>query len=223
MAKREEVQRLADIEEAAMLSTRRGRRRTCSRRDREEGIPARQAWRQSLIDKQVAALTDMNAAQNARLENQAREVEAKAQDARRRLDEKKKNELLVTHMSRQQQMRWKREKDEQERQDQLHFAGELQKLNASLREEEAQTIRDRFEKAKVRDRFLLQQMDAKVKAREQEQLDDMYEAEHVRQWMGDDDAIFDQYAQMCLDEWVAQGKNPRPIETVLTKARSFAD
>ena len=43
-----------------------------------------------------------------------------------------------------------------------------------------------------------------VEAREQEQLDDMYEAEHVRQWMGDDDAIFDQYAQMCLDEWVAQ-------------------
>ena len=143
MAKREEVQRLADIEEAAMLEYATGKEKDLlARRDREEErFRARQAWRQSLIDKQVAALTDMNAAQNARLENQAREVEAKAQDARRRLDEKKKNELLVTHMSRQQQMRWKREKDEQERQDQLHFAGELQKLNASLREEEAQTIR----------------------------------------------------------------------------------
>ena len=114
MAKREEVQRLADIEEAAMLEYATGKEKDLlARRDREEErFRARQAWRQSLIDKQVAALTDMNAAQNARLENQAREVEAKAQDARRRLDEKKKNELLVTHMSRQQQMRWKREKDE---------------------------------------------------------------------------------------------------------------
>ena len=75
MAKREEVQRLADIEEAAMLEYATGKEKDLlARRDREEErFRARQAWRQSLIDKQVAALTDMNAAQNARLENQARE------------------------------------------------------------------------------------------------------------------------------------------------------
>jgi len=57
---------------------------------------------------------------------------------------------------------------------------------------------------------------------EQEKEEEMYEAEQIKQWMGDDDAIFDQYAQMCLDEWVAQGKNPKPMELVLQKQRSTA-
>ena len=38
---------------------------------------------------------------------------------------------------------------------------------------------------------------------------EMYEAEQTKQWTQDDDAIFDQYAQMCLDEYIADGKNPK--------------
>merc|ERR1719231_714765 len=81
------------------------------RRDREEArFRERQAWRQQLIDRQIAKLTDLNKATNQRLEKQAAEVQAKAQAARERLDEQKKTELLVMHMSRQQQMRWKAER-----------------------------------------------------------------------------------------------------------------
>merc|ERR1712046_197846 len=102
--------------------------------------------------------TDLNAAQSARLENQAMEVKAKAEEARRRLDEKKKNELLVTHMSRQQQMRWKRERKAQERADDVYMTSKMSELNEHLREEEAQVIREKFERAKQRDDFLLKQM-----------------------------------------------------------------
>merc|ERR1712196_692974 len=143
-------------------------------------------------------------------------------EARRRLDEKKKNELLVTHMSRQQQMRWKRERKAQERADDVYMTSKMSELNEHLREEEAQVIREKFERAKQRDDFLLKQMAIKREKIEAEKEQEMFEAEQIKQWMGDDDAIFDQYAQMCLDEWVAEGKNPKPMELVLSKNKLSA-
>ena len=86
------------------------------RRDREEKrFRERQAQRQKMIDIQIGKLTDLNKATNQRLEKQAAEVQAKAMAAREKLDEQKKTELLVMHMSRQQQMRWKKEKKAQVR------------------------------------------------------------------------------------------------------------
>jgi len=188
------------------------------RRDREElRFRERQAQRQKMIDTQVAKLTDLNAAQNMRLEKQALEVQAKAMEARARMDEQKQNELLVMHMSRQQQMRWKKEKKAQETADDVYYASELKKLNSKLREEEAEAIREKFERAKQRDAFLLTQMGSKLEQKEGEKLQEMYESEGIKQWIGDDDAIFHQYAQMCLDEYVAEGKNPKPIQLVMGK------
>ena len=146
-----------------------------------------------------------------------------AQEARARLDEQKKNELLVMHMSRQQQMRWKKERLAQEKADDEHHAAELKKLNIQLREEEAVAIRDKFDRAKARDAYLLRQMNEKTDVKEEEKLMEMYEAEQTKQWTGDDDAIFDQYAQMCLDEYVAAGKNPKPIELVMQKIKARSD
>ena len=48
----------------------------------------------------------------------------------------------------------------------------------------------------------------------------MYEAELTKQWMQDDDAIFDQYAQMCLEEYIKEGKNTKPIELVMQKMKA---
>ena len=70
-------------------------------------------------------LSDLNASTNNRLEAQAIEVANKAAEARAKLDEKKKNELLVTHMSRQQQIRWKRERKAQEDVDDKHIATKM--------------------------------------------------------------------------------------------------
>ena len=125
-------------------------------------------------------------------------------------------------MSRQQQMRWKRERKAQEDVDDKHIADKMKGLNTQLREEEADKIRDNFDRAKARDGYLLKQMADKTARAEEEKEEEMYEAEQIKQWMGDDDAIFDQYAQMCLDEWVSQGKNPKPMELVLQKQRSTA-
>ena len=111
----------------------------------------------------------------------------------------------------------------QERADDEHYASELKKLNGQLREEEAVAIRGKFEKAKARDAFLLRQMADKAAHKEEEKLEEMFEAEATKQWSQDDDAIFDQYAQMCLDEYVAAGKDPKPIELVMRKIKSRAE
>merc|ERR1719198_1699246 len=222
LKKRAEDQDLQDAEEQRMLEYAASKERDLlERRDREEKrFRERQAWRQQLIDAQIAKLTDMNAATNQRLEKQAHEVQAKAQAAREKLDEQRKNELLVMHMSRQQQMRWKAERKAQETADDKYYASELKQLNAQLREEEAMAIRDKFERNKSRDAFLLQQMAEKSAVKEDEKLEEMYEAEATKQWGQDDDAIFDQYAQMCLDEYVAAGKDPKPIELVMKKIKN---
>merc|ERR1719198_1033677 len=222
LKKRAEDQDLQDAEEQRMLEYAASKERDLlERRDREEKrFRERQAWRQQLIDRQIAKLTDINAATNQRLEKQAMEVQAKAQAAREKLDEKKKNELLVMHMSRQQQMRWKAERNAQSRADDEHHTTELKKLNVQLREEEAMAIRDKFERNKERDAFLLHQMAEKANTKEEEKIEAMYEAEATKQWGEDDDAIFDQYAQMCLDEYVAAGKDPKPIELVMKKIKN---
>jgi hypothetical protein len=222
LKKRADDQALQDAEEARMLAYASGKERDLlERRDREaQRFRDRQAWRQQLIDRQIAKLTDLNAASNTRLENQAAEVQAKAAAAREKLDEQRKNELLIMHMSRQQQMRWKKERATQSQAADKHHAEELKKLNVQLREEEAMAIRDKFERAKQRDAYLLRQMEDKAVGKEEERLEEMFEAEATKQWGQDDDAIFDQYAQMCLDEYVAQGKDPKPIELVMRKIAS---
>ena len=221
LKKRAEDLQMQEAEEERMLAYAAGKEKDLlERRDREEQrFRDRQAWRQKLIDQQIAKLTDLNQATNTRLEKQAMEVQAKAQAARERLDAQKKTELLTMHMSRQQQMRWKKERDAQLRAEDDHYASELKKLNVHLREEEAVKIRDKFERNKQRDAYLLQQMEDKSAALEAEKLQEMYEAEQTKQWGQDDDAIFDQYAQMCLDEYVSLGKNPRPIEMVMRKIK----
>merc|ERR1719446_889992 len=147
LRKRAEERQMQEAEEARMLQYAKQKESDLlERRDREElRFRERQAQRQKMIDAQVAKLTDLNAAQNMRLEKQAMEVQAKAQEARARMDEQKQNELLVMHMSRQQQMRWKKERAAQERADDVYYAEELKKLNGKLREEEAEAIREKFE------------------------------------------------------------------------------
>merc|ERR1740138_720991 len=122
LKKRAEDQELQDAEEMRMLEYAASKEKDLlERRDREEvRFRERQAWRQQLIDRQIAKLTDVNKATNTRLANQAAEVQAKAQAAREKLDEQRKNEMLVMHMSRQQQTRWKKERANQEIADDKH-------------------------------------------------------------------------------------------------------
>merc|ERR1712100_673155 len=99
LRKRAEERHMQEMEEARMLDYAKQKESDLlERRDREElRFRERQAQRQKMIDAQVAKLTDLNAAQNMRLEKQAQEVQAKAMEARAKMDEQKQNELLAMH------------------------------------------------------------------------------------------------------------------------------
>lgn len=219
MKAKDEEQMIIEAEEQRMVNyAQRKEHDLMERREREaQRFNDRQTWRQKLIDEQIAKLQDVNAMQNARLEAQAVEVQSKAMEARARLDEKKKDELLVTHMSRQQQMRWKAEKAAQGEAESEYFTTQLKKLNEQLREEEAQAIRDKFMRARDNQGFLLAQMSQKRDKVMDERTEEMIQAEMSKQWMGDDDAIFEQYATLCLDEYKQTGKSTKPVELLLQK------
>ena len=188
------------------------------RRDREATRFAdRLAWRQHLIDVQSAKLTDMHAAQDERVAAQEQEVALKASEARKRLDEKKKDELLVTHMSRQQQMRWKAERREQQRYEDEYYAEQQRTLGEELIEEQAQEMLDKYEQRRALDQEHFRQMALKKSRADRERRAEFLEAEETRQWMGDDDAIYERYARMSLDEYVAEGKDPRPVQHLIKK------
>ena len=188
------------------------------RRDREtQRFVDRQNWRQKLIATQIAKLTDTNAQQNSRLEAQAVEVQAKAMEARNKLDEKKKDEMLVTHMSRQQQMRWKAERREQQRYEDEYYAEQQRALGEELIEEQAQEMLDKYEQRRALDQEHFRQMALKKSRADRELRAEFLEAEETRQWMGDDDAIYERYARMSLDEYVAEGKDPRPVQHLIKK------
>merc|ERR1711865_15922 len=104
----------------------------------------------------------------------------------------------------------------QEKADGIYFADSQKQLNVELREE-AQAIRDKFDHNRNNDAYLLEQMVQKRDNVEMEKEEEMTRAEMSKQWMGDDDAIYEQYAHLCLDEYISSGKNPRPVELLLQK------
>eukprot|EP00965_Chrysotila_dentata_P136113 4499994-Pleurochrysis_carterae.AAC.1 len=87
-------------------------------------------------------------------------------------------------MSRQQQIRWKAEKAAQEEANAEYHAAQLKKLNAHLREEEAMAIREKFERARNNQGFLLSQMAQKRSKAEEEKAEELIQAEMAKQWMG---------------------------------------
>jgi len=61
------------------------------------------------------------------------------------------------------------------------------------------------------------QMAQKRERKAAEEREDLVIAEMSRQFNGDDDEIYEQYAQMCLDEYVAAGKELAPAKLYLAK------
>ena len=61
---------------------------------------------------------------------------------------------------------------------------QLKKLNEQLREEEAQAIRDKFQRSRENQGFLLSQMSHKREKVYEEKQEEMVQAEMSKQWMG---------------------------------------
>jgi len=207
-------------QEEAMISVYKEKkeRNVQQRREKEAAMfKAKQEQRQHLIDTQSAQLAAMTSDAEARLDAQMAEVENKASEARARKEEKRKDDLLIMHMSRQRQIRWKAEKRLQEEADSRHLAESQAALNRELQMEEDAELRAVIDRRKEYDKVLQAQMAQKRERKAAEEREDLVIAEMSRQFNGDDDEIYEQYAQMCLDEYVAAGKELAPAKLYLAK------
>ena len=84
-------------------------------------------------------------------------------------------------------------------------------------EEEAMAARERFLRNRERDQYLIKQMQTKKLDTDDTKEMEVMEAEQIKQWMQDDDAIFQQYASICKEEWQMDMKNTKPIDLLLSK------
>merc|ERR1719446_812777 len=90
---------------------------------------AKQAARAKMIDIQVQKLMDIQRQNNERLDKQVAEVQEKSAAAQAAKEEKMRKELMATHMSRQQQLRWKDEKKHRQKLEDQYYADQLKQRN----------------------------------------------------------------------------------------------
>ncbi|KAG8467133.1 hypothetical protein KFE25_000449 [Diacronema lutheri] len=195
-----------------------------ARRAREdERFAARQAVRQRMIDAQVERLARMQQTSDTRMQRQVDELEAQVRGAERARHAKARADLVATHISRQQQLKWKSDAHKQEELERAHFASQLGELNERLRNEElAKTVHERKERERLDD-YLFDQMAQKQATELAERRAEVQEADHIQQFLDDEEAIFRQYAKMCVAELQEEGKSTRPIELLLSKKEKLFD
>ena len=182
------------------------------RKEREEGkFKDKLAARQRMIDRRTEELSNIKSTEEARLGNQMKEVEDKAR-SKYEHQENKRRELQnqIDRSSKQQMDRRKQEKDMEKREEQ-EFTDFWKSRMGELNEMERQETEDQKERAKQLQVYHKKQMDYKARKAEQEA---MIEAEIARQALDlqqDEQSQFNSYAEQCLKEWAAQGKNITPL------------
>lgn len=118
-----------------------------------------------MIDAQAQRLAQIQNDTDERIDREVADKDAKDQAEERARMEKARADLIATHISRQQQLKWKADAKTQEAREKEYYRSQLGELNARLRNEEiAKTQADRAERRRLDD-FLFEQM-AEAKARE---------------------------------------------------------
>lgn len=177
----------------------------------EERFAARQAVRQRMIDAQVERLARMQQTTDARVQRQVDELNAQTRAAEKARQAKARDDLIATHVSRQQQLKWKADALKQEKLERDHFASQLGELNERLRGEElAKSLHDRKERERLDD-FLFDQMAQKQAQELAERQAEVQEADHIRQFLDVSRA-----SRRARPPWGAAGRCAAIPDSILT-------
>jgi hypothetical protein len=136
-----------------------------------------------MIDAQVERLARMQQTSDTRMQRQVEELEGQVRAAEKARHEKARSDLIATHISRQQQLKWKADAHKQEAREQTHFAEQLGSLNARLRDEEmAKAQHERKERERLDD-YLFDQMARRQAGELSDRQAEVQEAEHISQFL----------------------------------------
>lgn len=210
--KRQEAERERAEEERMNLFASKKEEMMRLRKEREEQrFREKLETRQRMIDARAAELAGIKSNEEHRIANQIQEAEAKAYAEHQRKEKRKQDLADQIERSRQAQIKRKQQEKQLAKREEGEFT-EAWKARMDELHQQEQDERDeaRQRNLEVQD-FRKRQMDFKArKAEDQAQRD----LEHAREMLSQkefDDDHFNSYAEKCLQEWAAQGKNVTPL------------
>lgn len=210
--KRQELLRIAEEERKTMEYAAKKETIMATRKDREERkFKEKLETRQKMIDARTAELKKLKNSEEQRLFDQVLSAEAKAKEQYDKKMQRLEDLKAQIERSRKQQiMRRQQEKDTAKQEEDMFSEFWKEKME-ELAELERMEEEEKRERAKQLQLFHKKQMDFKARRAEQEALIEEELARQAIKMQDDDQLQFHSYAEKCLKEWSAQGKNITPL------------
>ena len=177
--------------------------------------------RNRMIDRMEEDLRKARQDVETRLNRQQEEAQARTDAEIARRDEKRAQELAAIDKSRKQQLSLRREAADNEKDADHRFRKAWQTRTVELKQEEEDEKRFTFEDNKRNQKVLLRQMEYKANKKEAALRKGMEEAMLMKAQMQQDEHMFKQYAEVCLDEWEQQGKSLKPMQIQMNRKETL--
>ena len=169
------------------------------------------AQRQKNIDRVAADLAGRRNNEQHRLDRQIEEAQNKAAEEFQRKEQLKLQMMQQIEKSRQHQIARKTQEKTQEQKEEEEFKAFWQVRMNELAEIERQEKEDQRQRAVQLQHYHKKQMDYKARKLEQEAAVEGELARQAEEVQQADTNQFNSYAEQCLKEWAAQGKNITPL------------
>lgn len=184
---------------------------TMRKRREEEKMREKLAQRQKNIDRVAADLAGRRNNEQQRLDRQIEEAQSKATEEFQRKEQQKLQMMQQIEKSRQHQIARKLQEKTQEQKEEEEFKAFWQVRMNELAEIERQEKEDQRQRAVQLQHYHKKQMDYKARKLEQETAVEAELARQAEEVQQADTNQFNSYAEQCLKEWAAQGKNITPL------------
>lgn len=210
--KRQEQMRLAEEERRIQEYANKKEAVMATRKDREERkFKEKLETRQKMIDARIRELQSIKNTEDQRLYDQILDAEIKAKeqfDKKMQRIEDMKNQI---ERSRRQQIDRRNQEKVMAKEEDEQFAMFWKEKMEELSELERMEEMEKRERAKQLQNFHKKQMDFKARKAEQDALVEEELARQSLKMQEDEQLQFHSYAEKCLKEWSAQGKNITPL------------
>ena len=217
-----ELRRERDAEDAIAAFARKKEEAILERKRREEAkMQAKTDARNRMIDRMEEELSKARQDVESRLSRQQEEAQARTDAEIARRDERRSQELAAIDKSRKQQLSLRKQAADAEKDADQRFRKAWQTRTVELKQEEEDEKRFTFDDNKRNQKVLLRQMEYKARKKEGALRKGMEEAMLMKAQMQQDERMFNQYAEVCLDEWQAQGKSLKPMQIQMNRKETL--
>ena len=210
--KRQEMARQAEEERRIMEYAAQKDNIMAVRKEREEKkFKDKLDTRQKMIDARIRDLQNMKSNEEQRLNNQIIDAENKAREQFEKKQQRLEDLKNQIDKSRKQQADRRSQEKVMAKEEEEQFAMFWKEKMEELSELERMEENEKRERARQLQNFHKKQMDFKARKAEQEALIEEELAKQSLKMQDDEQLQFHSYAEKCLKEWSAQGKNITPL------------